>query len=225
MVFRFTYWYHFLLVLVSILIIISIFCGITSVSRSHSYIPKTGDGNGTGVFLLNDAYFPFLHEFIERVINEDSRHIAGVYVADQFAFRVIEQPSGNSDYVSLDPYLLTEYSLAERFGTHGILAHNYLAGKHFFDLEPGMQIIVVYADGKLGTFEVVEAHRFQALSPENVHSDFVALDGKTRTYSSTELFYKMYNNPGDLVLQTCIEKDGEWSWGRYFVIAEKMNEG
>jgi hypothetical protein len=35
-----------------------------------------------------------------------------------------------------------------------------------------------------------------------------------------EVFYDFYSGDPHLTLQTCIEKDGDWSWGVRFILAE-----
>jgi hypothetical protein len=78
---------------------------------------------------------------------------------------------------------------------------------------------LIYGDGRTETFIVRRFLRYQALSPDSVKSDFVDLEtGEFLTTS--QLFLKVYNRPGDLVLQTCIYAEGDTSWGRLFIIAE-----
>jgi hypothetical protein len=65
---------------------------------------------------------------------------------------------------------------------------------------------------------------YQALSPSSPYSDFLDLDDPNGTRISVEtLFYKVYTQNGTLVLQTCIEANGNSSWGRLFVIAVPEN--
>jgi len=65
-------------------------------------------------------------------------------------------------------------------------------------------------------FEAV--YQFQALQPTNPYSNFVDLE-TNQQLTATELFYRVYTGAHHLTFQTCIEKDGEYSWGRLFVLA------
>mgnify|MGYP005847246307 CR=1 FL=1 len=59
-----------------------------------------------------------------------------------------------------------------------------------------------------------------ALSPNSPYSNFVNLDDPERKIISVnDLFFSIYAQPGRLILQTCIEADGQPSWGRLFIIA------
>jgi hypothetical protein len=100
-----------------------------------------------------------------------------------------------------------------------LLAHNYLAGKYFIRLKEGQAFYLVYGDGHTQEFVVADIQRFRALDPENVWSSFLDLKYGA-LLSSTELFSKIYDQPGKVILQTCIRADGQPSWGRLFLIAE-----
>jgi hypothetical protein len=69
------------------------------------------------------------------------------------------------------------------------------------------------------TFIVTRKLRYQALDPFNQYSQFRTLDG-SETISSTEMFNRAYGGSFHLTFQTCIERDGNSSWGRIFIIAE-----
>jgi len=72
-------------------------------------------------------------------------------------------------------------------------------------------------------FGVSRFMRFQALTPNSITSSYEDLE--TGDFlSAGQLFLKAYTNPGVVVLQTCISKNGESSWGRLFIIAEPFEE-
>jgi len=145
----------------------------------------------------------------------------GIFVNGIMAFSIIEQPKNNPAFVSGEENKITHFSLAERYGTLGLLAHNDRAGATFFKLQPGDVIWIVFGDGSLKRFRVSAIEHYQALSPSSPYSAFVNLDGPTRKkFSASELFLHIYQQPGILVLQTCIAQGDEPSWGRLFVIAE-----
>jgi hypothetical protein len=166
-----------------------------------------------------ESEIPSLDEFIKQVTSGEADVLRGIYVHDTFAFSILPQPDDNSAYVSSRQDVLTEFRMASRYGTTGLLAHNYLAGKTFARLKVGQFIYLVYGDGHIETYAVTQSMRFQALTPTSVTSTFVDLESD-ETYSAARLFSTIYNRPGELVLQTCIYEDGENSWGRLFVIAE-----
>jgi hypothetical protein len=65
---------------------------------------------------------------------------------------------------------------------------------------------------------------YQALDPDNPYSSFRPAEGIGKDLSSTELFNLIYAVANRAVFQTCIEKNGDPNWGRYFVIAYPVRE-
>jgi hypothetical protein len=163
-----------------------------------------------------------LMQFTTHVINGDHDVVTGVFVNDVMAYPVIQQPSGSAAYVSTQEDVVTQFALAQQYGTIGILAHNFLAGLSFFDLSSGQDVYVVYGDGTTVHYVITDVRRFQALQPNSPYSEFIDLDTDAH-YTSSDVFYEVYGNDGKLVLQTCIAADGVDSWGRLFVIAEQIS--
>lgn len=163
---------------------------------------------------------PSLDAFIEQVSNGEPGELRGVYVPGVFADMVTPQPDNNPAYVSSRKDALTDFEMASRYGSTGLLAHNYFAGRDFFLLERGQTVYLIYGDGRVEAYIVKYFMRYQALDPYSVTSEFVDLEtGELLTAS--KLFLKIYNRPGDVVLQTCIYAQGNSSWGRLFIIAER----
>ncbi len=73
-----------------------------------------------------------LTDFVGLVIDGKSDSIRGIYSENEFAYPVVQQPLGNPGYVSPRNEVVTEFSLAKKYGVTGIIAHNYLAGREFF---------------------------------------------------------------------------------------------
>jgi len=166
---------------------------------------------------------PVLEEFIVEVMNGKADELRGLYIPGVLADVVVSQPDGELTYVSPQKDAVTQFVLASRYDSIGLLAHNYLAGGDFFLLEAGQEIHLVYGDGRIETYVIRQFMRYQALIPESTISDFVDLE--TGEYlSSSQLFLKIFNRPGDVVLQTCIYAEGEASWGRLFIVAEPHKE-
>ena len=162
-----------------------------------------------------------LQKFVESVVDGSSDKIQGIYAEDVFEFMVIQQPSGRPGYVSQITDVVTEFSMPNKYGVTGLLAHNYLAGTAFFNLEVNDVIQVVYGDGSILEYKIIDIQEYQALSPNSATSDFLDLESDSKL-SATQLFKKVYTGNHHLTLQTCIQVGSEDSWGRLFVIADPM---
>jgi len=160
-----------------------------------------------------------LDDFASSVKTGSSSQITGIYAADKFALTVVQQPSGNTGYVSTTSETVTQFGLATSYGSTGLLAHNYLAGKYFSSISSGATITVIFGDGSKKNYTVSEVRQYQALDPTNIYSNFVNLSDSSKKLSSTDVFNQTFGKSGALVLQTCINKDGNSSWGRLFIIA------
>ncbi len=147
--------------------------------------------------------------------------VAGIFARGIFAAPIVQQPSSAPGFVSTDAAAATQFGMAAQYGTVALLAHNYLLGEQFFSVQNGKVLSLVYGDGHAQTYRVRQVLKFQALSPSSPYSNFVDLDDPNAgQITATDLFYRVYTNDGTLVLQTCIEAEGNSSWGRLFVIAE-----
>ncbi|MDZ7843342.1 MAG: hypothetical protein U5K99_00840 [Anaerolineales bacterium] len=160
-------------------------------------------------------------ESIQRSTGSTGEQIVRVEAPGHFSYSVVKQPQNNPGFVSSRPDTLTLFNLAERYGTTGFLAHNDLAGKKFVDLQTEERINLFYNTQKESSYRIISIRKFQALSPNSPYSDFIDLqDG--RQYSASELFLEIYG-PGDrLVIQTCLENNGNLTWGRMFVTAVEV---
>jgi hypothetical protein len=161
--------------------------------------------------------FPNLNTFIKTVQNGNALALRGVYIEGVMAYRIVQQPQNNSRFISTQPAVVTEFSMAARAGNIGLLAHNTLAGKAFQNIGEGDRIIVIYGNGHTETFAVKAIHQYQALS-RGMYKDL-----ETRSKLDTgELFDIAYGGKYHLTLQTCIENKGDANWGRLFIIAEPV---
>lgn len=188
----------------------------------YNLIPLTGSQGNSSTQVENLPYLPSLREFVPTIKNGQAGQIVGVFITDTLALRVVQQPSSNPGYVSSEPGVVTEFAMAAQFGTTGLLAHNTAAGASFDQIIAGQKIVLVYGNGDLKFYRVDQIRRYQALSPTSPYSSFTDLDEPGRTLSVETLFYQVYQSDGNLVFQTCIERDGQASWGRLFVIAEPI---
>jgi len=165
------------------------------------------------------ASTPNLTSFVDSVKDGQAGILRGVYIQGLFALRVVQQPPNNPAYVSASQGVVTEFHSAKDVGNFGLLAHNYLAGKDFHLLSKNQEVYVIFGDGKIEKYRVKKILRYQTFEPKSTTSNFIDLDSGERL-SSTQLFAIVYKGARHLTFQTCIDKDGELSWGRLFVIAE-----
>ena len=157
--------------------------------------------------------------FVEQVKNGQAEELRGIYIPGILEAPVIQQPSGRADFVSPWENVVTQFSLASKVGSTGLLAHNYLAGQNFSLLEEGQEIYLIYGDGHIAAFVVTEILNYQAVEPNSTSSTFVDLEnGSTLTHK--ELFQKVYDRPGQVILQTCISMNDSASGGRLFIVAK-----
>ncbi len=161
--------------------------------------------------------------FVMSVQNGQAGVLRGVYVPGVLALPVIQQPRGWPAYVSDVDNVITQFSMAAEVGNVGLLAHNTLAGRDFVNLSPGQEVRLVYGDGSVEYFIVTEILRYQALQPYSPTSEFRDLD-TLETITAEELFRRVYRGERHVTFQTCIEENGNSSWGRFFVIAQPRAE-
>jgi hypothetical protein len=160
-----------------------------------------------------------LEVFVNQVKNDRADELRGVYIPSTLAARIVQQPVGKYEFVSPWPSIVTQFGLASKLGSTGLLAHNYLAGKSFLLLKEEQKIYLVYGDGQTSAFVVREILRYQALEPKSTSSDFMDLENGD-VLTASELFLKVYDRPGQIIFQTCITEDRNPAWGRMFIIAE-----
>lgn len=160
--------------------------------------------------------------FISQVMNGNSEQVTGIWLPNLTGLMVEEQPAGKSGFVSDQPDKVTHFQLAADFGSIGLLAHSYLAGAFFNDLELDQTIIIIYGDGSTDKYKITEIRQYQALDPDNALTNFAAIDNGGKKISQEDLFYEIYNHPGRLILQTCILFNNDNQWGRKFIIATKV---
>lgn len=161
---------------------------------------------------------PDLTTFIETVTDGNAGALRGVYVSDVMALSIVQQPSGFPGYVSTEESVATQFGIAAEVGNVGLLAHNTHAGSFFSNIKQGDRIILVYGDGHIESFMANNIQRYQALDPFSPYSEFKDLETQT-TSTAENLFNNVYRGDYHLTLQTCIDNNGNSSWGRLFIIA------
>lgn len=165
-----------------------------------------------------ESTLPNFADFYKPVQNGEVGILRGVYVPDVLDLPIVQQPADNPYYVSNHNGETTQFSMASQYGNIGLLAHNSLSGKLFSQLAAGQEVHLVYSDGRIEYFVIKDVLRYQALQPESVSSSFRNLD-RNEVISAGEMFNRAYVGGYRLVFQTCIEANGNMSWGRLFVVA------
>lgn len=151
----------------------------------------------------------------------DAEPVIGVVAEGLFAYPVLQQSKDHPLSVTSEPQSLTQFGLAAGFGNIGLLAHNYLAGASFFDLTTGQRVYLIFGAKRVEVFVITRILKFQALTPHSPYSEFRELE-ETSTITAAEMFRLAYGGSYHVTFQTCIEREGEKSWGRLFVIAEPL---
>jgi hypothetical protein len=172
-------------------------------------------------FLSGKSYSD-LQEFVARVSDGYTEVVRGVFVPDIFGLPVVQQPKDQAIFVSSEPRSVTQFGKAEKNGVTGLLAHNYLAGRLFYQLRPGQDVMIVYGDGTVKHYRITDIYRFQKLVPSNLYSDLVDLSSGARATSS-QVFNRFYRGQDQLVFQTCLESGGKLNWGLTFIVATPMD--
>ena len=165
-----------------------------------------------------EATLPDFTEFSKTVQNGEADVLRGVYVPSVIAFPIVQQPVGNANYVSSIDGELTQFGMAAQFGNVGLLGHNDLSGRFFFDLAVGQEVRLVYGDGKVEYFVIAQILKYEAFQPNSPYSDFRDLSND-QILTAEQLFRKAYTGERHVTFQTCIAANGISTWGRIFVIA------
>ena len=208
--------------LFSIIFVIFFLLVTTAPNITQAAIPVTG--SATTLYQPIGRSDNSLSQLISQASTlNNANQVAGLFQYKNMQATVVQQPAGQPAFVSTDAGQVTQFAMAEKYGTTALLAHNYLEGQAFFNIETGNKIALVFGDGHTQSYKVTQIKQYQALNPTSPYSKFVDLDDPAgTTLTSTELFNTIYTVDGRLVLQTCIAKDGQSSWGRLFVIAEPV---
>ena len=159
-----------------------------------------------------------LEDFRRSVQNGQANVLRGVYIDDVLGLPVVQQPVDRPYYVSNHNGEVTQFGMVSQYGNIGLLAHNTLSGRFFSELARGQEVRLLYGDGRVEYFVINQILRFQALDPNSVSSSFRNMD-RNEILSAGEMFNRAYVGEHRLVFQTCIEANGNVSWGRLFVVA------
>jgi hypothetical protein len=166
-----------------------------------------------------EATLPNFGEFLKGVQNGELNVLRGVYIPNVLAFAVVQQPVDQAGYVSSKAGEITQFRMPTQFGNVGLLAHNDLCGRYFFQFAIGQEARLVYGDGSVEYFVITQVLRYQAFQPDSPYSDFRDLSSG-EILTAEQVFRKAYTGERHVTFQTCIAADGISGWGRIFVIAK-----
>ena len=216
---------------ISLLLFASSALFITNVAAAQPSTAVLSDNDGQGGLFRDQSisknamdaraakFSSEFRNFIATVYTGQPDTITGLFVDGQLALNVVQQPTNNAGYIDSNLNTVTEFRMARDYGTIGMLAHNYLAGESFFNLEIGQVIYLVFGDGSVHPYTIADTLSYQALQPNSPYSNFINLENSEEYLTAADLFYSVYGQEDALVLQTCIENQGIESWGRLFIIA------
>ncbi len=157
-------------------------------------------------------------QYVSQIKDGSAGVIKGIFVDGILELKVVQQPENDWKYVDEQLGTTTQFQSATVNGVIGLLAHNFLSGQLFYQLTPGQEIGVVYGDGKVKVYRVVNSTSYKKIDTSSLTSDLVE-QSSGHLFSTQDVFNKYYTGNDHLTLQTCLERDGNWSWGLYFVFA------
>lgn len=200
---------------------------------SHELLPETGGDSASLISVIHlppptiDSWtsrqqLPSLSNFTSRVTNGQANTLQGVYVPGFLALPIVQQPVGNTGFVSGKPETVTQFQLAARNGVIGLLAHNYLSGMEFYRLIEGLKVVTIKGDGSRDSYRISKIKEYQKLTPGSNWSHYIDLETGERL-TTYQLFGQYYQGDHHLTFQTCIERNGLETWGLRFVVAEPIN--
>jgi hypothetical protein len=183
-------------------------------------IPTLQPGGGRQAARAVDVHE--LPEFVESSGSGDSELVTGVYAPGRFDLIVEQQPPNHNLYVTEKWGYATQFARPLRFEVIGLLAHNTFSGILFYGLDLNDDVFLVFGDGRTAVYRVEAIEEFQKLEPGNPRSDYMEL-ATGRQMTTNEVFTRFYKNGHHLILQTCLERNGDMSWGVRFIRAEERN--
>lgn len=185
--------------------------------------PLQPPGPGTVVdpVYVKPPYVNDLDQFVNTIVptGGSSNQLVGVFVEGILALGINQQPTNDNNWVTEEENKATIFRSAAQHGVIGLLAHNTRAGRDFSTIQPGQRIHLVYGDGSVRAYRLASAKSYQALDPRSPSSDFIDL-ATSEHLTAGDVFDRFYTGTFPLVLQTCIEQNGDSFWGRLFLVAE-----
>jgi hypothetical protein len=154
--------------------------------------------------------------------NTDSLIAERIVAAGLFTLPIIQQPAGRGEFVSTRMDMVTQYRQPGEEGVTGLLAHNYLSGQQFYQLEIGQELQVMYTNNQSQRYRITRIEKYRKIDANSLSSDLVDLSTERRM-TSGQVYDQVYTGRHHLTLQTCLEGNGRLNYGLTFIIAEPIN--
>lgn len=165
------------------------------------------------------ASFRGVYQPVPVSVSHTEAKLSGVLISDGGEIPVVQQPIGDSNYVSKNDGEVTQFASATQYGNIGLLAHNYLSGRSFSQIQIGQEVALEYSDGSVENYVVTQILRYKALDPKSPYSSFQNVDNQDEILTVDQMFDRAYQGDRHVTFQTCIAAEGNSSWGRLFIIA------
>lgn len=141
-----------------------------------------------------------------------------ITLPDQTSLTVVQQPGGETNWISWQTGTATQFDAALKSGVLGFLAHNTREGQRFLPLLVGDIVTVELESGEIRHYRITKIDQYHFLyhmyiDPENGQR-FDAGFLFDRYYIDLEPGYRR------LVFQTYLGRDDFSVWGRVFFVAE-----
>lgn len=160
-------------------------------------------------------------QFAREMNVGEKGEIRGVYAPGVLALPVVPQPRGSYAYVTRRDHQVTLFQSAVKYGVIGLLAHNYLAGRLFFQLAAGQEVFILQGDGTRQRYQVSEIARFRKINPRSITSDLIDLESQRR-WGCVEAFDRFYTGEPHVTFQTCISERWNPYYGLIFIVAVQV---
>ena len=189
----------------------------------------------TVVFSIGFKGLPPLETFAASVfVSKDAHYITGIYAESVFALPVVQQPKKDSGWISLEwsnsangRAELTQIYNPSKNGQIIIGAHNNLSGSFFANMNTGKLVTVIYGDGTREAYRIAYGELWQMKDPKIPSSNFrkVISSYPNEDWVTSNEFWRWLSETKDnsVVFLTCYANKGDYEWGRYFVVARKVN--
>src|SRR5215203_2382168 len=136
-----------------------------NISLTFYFVPQH---TSVGIGSRSQAFGDFSNSFEKG----ETDTLRGVYITNTLALPIVQQPLGDSNFVSGKNGEVTQFSTASQYGNIGLLAHNFLSGKSFSKLAIGQEVRLLFDDGHIEYFVISEILRYKAIEPGNPYSNF-----------------------------------------------------
>lgn len=170
----------------------------------------------TKLILLFTIFIPTIFNttglsvFIEK-IRDNTINLRGLYAESIVELKIVQSPTNT---LSMKADEVLELSISEQLGNTILVAHNTLGGKNFKYLTLGQTIYTIKGNGSYEKSIIIEIAEFESLSNNLYKESSTGL-----IFTDMQLVERFFFGNKHVLLQTCVEKDYNYGWGRLFIVA------